>query len=222
MGIWTDQFLAPYEAYLPDVADFAELATSMLQFQVARPPWTLVAGTLSANAELPYTGILGDIRWRIRDGSLSVGGELATDTAHRTEWEATQPPPWGQALEKGKVLATGTDWTDITPALADAPYAVEDIAIVFDQLDFSDPAMLNHFCGENPNILLTCFALARPQSRPLAANTLQVPDNGPVHPVQTFVSVAFKHGESGYPCPPIADAVVRVLGPGLVIGQTLN
>src|SRR5687768_9899816 len=128
MGIWTDQFLAPYEAYLPEAADFAKLAASMIRYQVACAPWTLVAGNLSANAELPYAGILGDIRWSIRDGSLTVGGERTTE---RTEWEDKQMPPWGQALEAGRVLATGTDPADIAPALSAAPYGREDIAIVF-------------------------------------------------------------------------------------------
>ncbi|MFJ4657439.1 hypothetical protein ACIP5Y_39760 [Nocardia sp. NPDC088792] len=222
MGIWTDQFLAPYEAYLPEVADFAELAASMIRYHVACAPWTLVAGNLSANAELPYVGILGDIRWSIQEGSLAVGGERATDTTELSEWEEKQVPPWGKALEVGRVLATGTDPADIAPALSAAPYGQEDIAIVFDQLDFDNPEVLNHFWSEDSRIQLTCFALARPQHRPLSADTLAAPGNGPVHPVQAFVSVGYKLGEGGYPCPAVADAVVRVLGPGLVVGQTIG
>ncbi|MFI1913791.1 hypothetical protein [Nocardia sp. NPDC020380] len=222
MGIWTDQFLAPYEAYLPEVTDFAEMAASMIHYQVACAPWTLVAGKLSANAELPYVGILGDIRWSIRDGSLTVGGERSTDITEHTEWEAEQAPPWGRALEAGRVLATGTDPADIAPALSAAPYGLEDIAIVFDQLDFGNPEVLNHFWSEDTRIQLTCFALARPQYRPLYANTLAAPDNGPVHPVQTFVSVGYKLGDRLYPCPAIADAVVRVLRPGLAVGETFG
>ncbi|MFE3195458.1 hypothetical protein ACFXHA_41100 [Nocardia sp. NPDC059240] len=220
MGIWTDQFLAPYEAYLPEAAEFAELAASMIHYRVACAPWTLVAGNLSANAELPYVGILGDIRWNVRDGSLTVGGERATE---RHEWDDDdQPPPWGQSLEAGRVLATGTDPADIAPALSCAPYGQEDLAITFDQLDFSNPEVLNHFRSQDSRIQLTCFALARPQHRPLAANTLGDPNNGPMHRVQAFVSVGYKHGGGGYPCPAIADAVVRVLGPGLVIGDTIG
>ncbi|MEV0299214.1 hypothetical protein [Nocardia sp. NPDC050710] len=222
MGIWTDQFLAPYEAYLPEAAEFAELAASMIRYQVACAPWTLVAGSLSANAQLPYVGILGDIRWSISDGSLTVGGERATDTTDRIEWEEEQVPPWGQALEAGRVLATGTEPADIAPALSAAPYGREDIAVVFDQLDFTNPEVLNYFWSEDSRIQLTCFALAHPQNRPLSANTLADPDNGPVHQVQAFASVGYKLGNGGYPCPAIADAVVRVLGPGLVVGQTIG
>ncbi|WP_157514301.1 hypothetical protein [Nocardia concava] len=222
MGIWTDQFLAPYEAYLPKAEEFAELAASMIRYQVACAPWTLVAGSLSANAELPYVGILGDIRWSIRDGSLTVGGERATDTTYRDEWDENEAPPWGQALEAGRVLATGTDPADIASAVSAAPYGLEDVALVFDQLDFTNPEVLNYFWREDSRIQLTCFALAWPQHRPLSANTLADPNNGPAHPVQAFVSVGYKLGYSGYPCPAIADAVVRALGPGLVVCETLS
>ncbi|MFB7876477.1 hypothetical protein ACFC06_14590 [Nocardia sp. NPDC056064] len=219
MGIWTDQFLAPPEAFLPDAAEFAELAAGMIRDQVACAPWTLVAGELSANAELPYVGILGGIRWSIRDGSVTVGGEQRTEPADRADEQA--PPPWGQALEVGRVLATGSDPTDIGPALAAAPYGQMDIAIVFDQLDFGNPAVLDHFWREDSRIQLTCFALARPQHRPLSADTLADPDSGPLHPVQTFVSVGYKLGDST-PCPAIATAVARVLGPDLVEGRTIS
>ncbi|MFB8003197.1 hypothetical protein [Nocardia sp. NPDC056000] len=221
MGIWTDQFLAPYEAQLPAAEKFADLAANMIRFQVARAPWTLVAGSLSANAELPYGGILGDIRWSIRDGSLTVGGERATDITERSEWEDAEPPPWGTAIEAGRVLATGTDPAEIAAAVAAAPYGGEDIAIVFDELDFTNTDVLNHFWDEDSRIQLTCFALARPQQRPLWANALGDPDGGPAHTVQTFVSVGYKHGYD-VPCPAIAKAVMFVLGPGLVIGRTIS
>ncbi|MFC9965337.1 hypothetical protein ACFVH4_13965 [Nocardia ignorata] len=219
MGIWTDQFLAPYEAYLPEAADFAELAASMIRYQVARAPWALVAGDLSANAELPYIGILGEIRRRVRDGSLTVGGVCATEP---DESDVNQIPPWGQASESGRVLATGTEPAEIAIALSDAPYGREDIAIVFDQLDFGNDEVLNHFRVDDNRIQLTCFALARPQHRPLFANSLADPDGGPVHPVQAFVSVGYKLGGGRYPCPAIAAAVVRVLGPGLIVGETIG
>lgn len=222
MGTWADQFLAPYEARLPEAADFAELAASMIRYQVACAPWTLVAGDLSANAALPHVGILGDIRWSVRDGSLTAGGERATDTTERAEWEENQVPPWGQTLESGRVLATGSDPEDIAVALSAAPYGREDVAVVFDQLEFSNPEVLKYFWAEDSRIQLTCFALARSQSRPLFADTLADPDDGPVHPVQAFVSVGYKLGGGRYPCPAIADAVVRVLGPGLVVGQTIG
>ncbi|MEU4838605.1 hypothetical protein [Nocardia testacea] len=204
------------------MTDFAELAASMIHYQVACAPWTLVAGNLSANAELPYVGILGDIRWSIRDGSLTVGGSRATERHEWDEWEEEQAPPWGQPLEAGRVLATGSDPAEIAPVLSAAPYGREDIAVVFDQLEFGNPEVMNHFWNEDSRIQLTCFALAHPQYRPLSAKTLADPDNGPAHPVQAFVSVGYKHGAGGYPCPAIADAVVRVLGPGLVVGQTIG
>lgn len=221
MGIWTDQFIAPYEAHLLDVAEFADLAAGLIAYGVACAPWTLVAGNLSANAELPYVGILGDIRWSIRDGSLTAGGVRVTDTAASIEWDDRRPP-WGQVMESGRVLATGTDPQQIGPALAAAPYGQEDIAIVFDRLDFTNAEVLKHFWSADSRIQLTCFALARPQLRPVSANTLADPGDGPVHPVQTFLSIGYKHGESGYPCPPVADALVRTVGPGLVIGQTMG
>ncbi|MFF2082763.1 hypothetical protein ACFVVM_03270 [Nocardia sp. NPDC058176] len=222
VGIWTDQFLAPYEAYLPEVADFAELAASMIRYQVACAPWTLVAGDLSANTEQPSIGLLGEIRSDVRAGSLTVGGKRTTDTFGRTDQEQGQVPPWGQAVESGRVLTTGSDPSEIAPALSAAPYGREDIAIVFDRLDFGNHEVQNYFWTEDSRILLTCFALARPQDRPLFADTLADPDNGPVHPVQAFVSVGYKLGGDRYPCPAIADAVVRMLGPGLVVGQTMG
>ncbi|MEV0683615.1 hypothetical protein AB0I35_07080 [Nocardia sp. NPDC050378] len=201
------------------MADFAELSAGMIRHGVACAPWTLVAGELSANAALPCVGILGDIRWSVRDGSLTVGGARATE---RIEWEADQLPPWGEPEESGRVLATGSNPADIATALAAAPYGQEDIAIVFDQLDFSNHEIQSHFQWEDSRIQLTCFALAHPQHRPLFADTLADPDDGPAHPVQAFVSVGYKLGGGRYPCPAIADAVVRVLGPGLVVGQMIG
>ncbi|KAF0836706.1 hypothetical protein [Nocardia caishijiensis] len=216
MGTWTDQFVAPYETYLPTAADFAELAASMIHDQVACAPWTLVAGELSANALLPWVGILGGIRWSVRDGELAVGGERVTG---RMEWGENELPPWGQASESGRVLAIGSDAAEIAPALADSPYGREDIALVFDQLDFANPEVLNHFWSADNRMQLTCFALARPQHRPLSADSLADPDDAPTHAVQTFVSVGFKSGYL-HPCPAITAAVARALGPGLVVGQT--
>ncbi len=196
------------------------MAASLIRYGVACGPWTLVAGELSANAELPYIGILGGIRWNIRDGSLTVGDTRATDMAESAEWCDEQPAPWGDVRESGRVLASGTDPAEIAPALAAAPYGREDIAIIFDRLDFTNAEVLNYFRREDCRILLTCFALARPQYRPVCADSRADPDNGPVHPVQVFMSVGYKLGNYGYPCPPIADAMARTLGPGLVIGQT--
>jgi hypothetical protein len=128
----------------------------------------------------------------------------------------------GQALESGRVRATGIGPEGIAVALSAAPYGREDIAVVFDQLDYGNPEVFKHFWAHDSRIQLTCFALARPQSRPLFANTLGDPDNGPAHPVQACVSVGYKHGADRYPCQAIADAVVRVLSPGLVVGQTIG
>ncbi|MFJ9370701.1 tyrosine-type recombinase/integrase [Nocardia sp. NPDC101769] len=50
------------------------------------------------------------------------------------------------------------------PHFPPPPYGREDIAVVFDHLEFGNPEVLNHFWSEDSRIQLTCFALARPQS----------------------------------------------------------
>ncbi len=67
-------------------------------------------------------------------------------------------------------------------------------------------------------ILIACFALAHPQERPLSTNSTGTP-SGPYHPVHTFVSTGFKHGNNG-PCPPLEAVLRRHLGPDLICGRT--
>lgn len=78
MGIWTDQFLAPYEAQLPEAAKFAELAAGMIRYEVACAPWTLVAGSLVTILDT-FGHRLGDPAGPVM---ADIDAHLAADQAH--------------------------------------------------------------------------------------------------------------------------------------------
>ncbi|WP_411136696.1 hypothetical protein [Streptomyces sp. C10] len=52
----------------------------------------------------------------------------------------------------------------------------------------------------------------------MSTNSTGTP-SGPYHPVHTFVSTGFKHGNNG-PCPPLEAVLRRHLGPDLICGRT--
>lgn len=105
------------------------------------------------------------------------------------------------------------------PALRAAPYGAEDIAVVFDRMDFGNRAITEYFRFEDHRTMLVCFALARPQHRPLYANDCEEP-GGPMHPVQTCVVHTFKHASEDGAVPPLASVLSRWFGPEPISGKT--
>ncbi|MET8246405.1 hypothetical protein ABZV31_19485 [Streptomyces sp. NPDC005202] len=105
------------------------------------------------------------------------------------------------------------------PALARAPYGEQDVAVVFDRLDFTNRAIADHLSFEDHRTMLVCFALARPQERPLSTCDHWEP-GGPVHPVRTCVVHTFKHALEEGPVPAIVSVAARHFGPRLVTGET--
>ncbi|MEU0844598.1 hypothetical protein ABZ370_34685 [Streptomyces sp. NPDC005962] len=213
MGTWTDEFIAPARPVLIAAESFAALAADLVRERVVRTPWLLTAGDLCANAELPYVGVLG----RARRDDPPVGTRLESDLPLWAD-EDDDAPPWGWARESATVLAKGDDVGTLAEALASAPYGQEDIGLVFRGLDFTHREIDDHYFGADSRILLACFALARPQTRPMDTDSGTIP-GGPFHPVRTFVSTGFKLGHNG-PCPPLAAVLRRHLGPDLVCGRT--
>ncbi|GAA1925290.1 hypothetical protein [Streptantibioticus ferralitis] len=104
------------------------------------------------------------------------------------------------------------------PALREAPYGTEDIAVAFYSLDFTNPAILDPYWVEDGRTVLACYALATAQLRPVDFNSTGEP-GGPTHPVQTCVVNTFKLVDRG-PCPAIEQVVSRHFGYALVCGQT--
>ncbi|MFF2012362.1 hypothetical protein ACFVWY_25210 [Streptomyces sp. NPDC058195] len=76
----------------------------------------------------------------------------------------------GPSHEEARLLASGEKVIDILPALRAAPYGDEDIAVVFAHVDFGNRSITDYFPYEDTRTALACFALARPQNRPLSAN----------------------------------------------------
>ncbi|MGW2937664.1 hypothetical protein ACWDA7_38970 [Streptomyces sp. NPDC001156] len=129
------------------------------------------------------------------------------------------PPPWGDSLERARLLARGDAVLDVLPALRLAPYGTEDVAVVFSHLDFTNRGIVDYFHFEDLRTMLVAFALARPQQRPLSTNDGWAP-GGPVHPVRTCLVHTFKHAMEDGPLAPLARVAGRYLGPDLVHGQT--
>ncbi|MGW1226715.1 hypothetical protein [Streptomyces sp. NPDC002530] len=222
MGIWTDAFIAPQRPTLLRPEGFARLAVELARERVARPPWALVAGRLCVNASLNWGSVSGMARW----DRPPAGTVLRTDE----EWWGPDdpddgPPPWGSSHEEVRLLASGDKALDILPALRAAPYGSQDVAVVFAHMDFGNRTVADYFRYEDSRTMLACFALARPQSRPLAANTCGDMDGGPVHPVRTCVVHTFKHalgdlGVDRHPLPALASLTARYFGPDQVSGRT--
>lgn len=217
MGIWTDQFVAPARPVLLDVDGFTALAADLVRERVVRTPWLLVGGTLCANAELPYVSVL----WDARSDDPPTGARLVTEPL--PPWaeyddEDDEPPPWGRGQESATVLAKGDSIDALPAALATAPYGTQDIALLFHGLDFTNRVITKHYRGKDCRILLAVFALAHAQQRPLAANANGYP-GGPHHPVRTFVSTGYKHGDDEIPAP-LKAVLRRHFGADLISGLT--
>lgn len=222
MGIWTDAFVAPPEPTLLRPEAFGRLAVELARERVVRTPWALVAGRLCVNASLNWGSVSGQARW----GEAPVGGVLRTEEfPWDTEDPDDEPPPWGPSDEEGRLLASGDKLLDLPVALRAVPYGQEDVAVVFAHMDFGNRAVADYFGYEDHRTTLACFALARPQNRPLSATAFGDMDDGPVHPVRTCVVHTFKHArgasEDG-PLPPLASVTARYFGPDQVSGRTVS
>lgn len=215
MGIWTDAFIAPEKPHPLSREAFGRLVVDLARERVVRTPWTMLAGELCVNASLNWGGVIGRARW----DRPPVGTPLRTDE-YPEQYRDDDPPPWGDSHEDARVLARGDAILDVLPALREAPYGQEDVAVVFERLDFRNRAVLGHIQYEDDRTTLACFALARPQVRPLAANDCAEPDGGPVHPVRACVVHTFKHSADHDAVPAITSVAARHFGPSLVTGST--
>ncbi|MEU6015492.1 hypothetical protein ABZ826_15970 [Streptomyces sp. NPDC047515] len=214
MGIWTDAFIAPAEpALLPSEA-FGRLVVDLARERLVRTPWALVAGRLCVNASLNWGSVSGQARWE----RPAVGTTLRTEEYPLGEPD-DDPPPWGPSHEEARLLAAGDAVLDVLPALRAAPYGAEDIAVTFAHMDFGNRAIADRFRYEDHRTMLVCFALARPQHRPLSAHECGYP-GGATHPVRTCVVHTFKHASEDGAVPSLASVASRHLGPDLISGWT--
>ncbi len=210
--MWVDTFIAPPSPSLLSRVEFARLVVDLGRERLVRTPWMLLAGTLCVNAGLGWGSVVG----RARFEPPAIGTELRSEDG--VPDPGSEPPPWGASVERALLLARGESLDGLAPALRQAPYGRQDLAVVFHCLDFTHPAILDHYWYEDERTMLACYALATPQDRPLEANTCGRPA-GPVHPVQTCVVNTWKHGD-GSACPAIEMVTARHLGPALVTGVT--
>ncbi|WAP59749.1 hypothetical protein [Streptomyces sp. S465] len=219
MGTWTDAFIAPAEPTLLPAESFGRLVVDLARERLVRTPWSLLAGRLCVNASLNWTSVSGKARY----GRPAVGTSLSTERHPLWQdddlWRDDDPPPWGDSHEEARLLATGERILDVLPALRAAPYAQEDIAVVFPCLDFRHRGIADFLIGEDHRTMLVCFALARPQIRPLAADDTAEP-GGEVHPVRTCVVHTYKLARRYGPASAITAVAARHLGPDLVTGRT--
>ncbi|WP_406326508.1 hypothetical protein [Streptomyces sp. NBC_00203] len=214
MGIWTDAFIAPAEPSLLSREAFGRLVVDLARQRVVRTPWTLIAGELCVNACLNWGSVSGQARWdRPAPGTLLRSEEVPE------QFQDNDPPPWGDSHEQARLLARSDAILDVLPALQQAPYGDEDVAVVFDCLDFGNRAIVDHFQFKDHRTMLVCFALTRAQNRPLATNDAWAP-GGPVHPIRTCVVHTFKHAAEDGAVPAIASIAARHFGPALVSGET--
>ncbi|MER7109468.1 hypothetical protein [Streptomyces sp. NPDC000229] len=214
MGIWTDAFIAPAEPSLLPLESFGRLVVDLARERIVRTPWALIAGELCVNASLNWGSVSGQARWDRPD----VGTLLCSEDVPE-KYRNPDPPPWGDSHECARLLACGDAILDVLPALQQAPYGLEDVAVVFDCLDFGNRAIVDHFLVEDHRTMLVCFALARPQNRPLSTNDCWAP-GGPVHPVRTCIVHTFKHAMEEGPVPAIISVAARHLGSTLISGET--
>ncbi|MFJ5720374.1 hypothetical protein [Streptomyces sp. NPDC093149] len=214
MGIWTDTFIAPAEPALLPPEAFGRLVVDLARERLVRTPWALVAGNLCVNARLNWGSVSGHARWN----RSPVGTTLRTEEYPVGEPD-DDPPPWGPSHEEARLLAAGDAVLDVLPALRAAPYGAEDVAVTFAHMDFGNRAIAEYFRYEDHRTMLVCFALARPQHRPLSADECAAP-GGPTHPVRTCVVHTFKHASGEGAVPALASVVSRHLGPDLISGST--
>jgi hypothetical protein len=191
VGIWKDAWVAPERATLPDVDAFGRFVVDLAHERVVRTPWTLIAGRVDVNQTL-----------------------LWSDAA---VWQAV----CGDPLTDARVLAEGDAVGDVPSALRQAPYGTEDVALIFDSLDFGNPRILEHYWYDDHRTVLVCYALAPAQARYVNGTLLDDDLGGPTHDVQVCVVNTFKFGEHE-PCPAITDVVRRHFGSALEFGVTLH
>ncbi|MER6126785.1 hypothetical protein ABT173_30085 [Streptomyces sp. NPDC001795] len=161
MGIWTDAFTAPAEPALLPCEEFGQLVVDLARERVVCTPWALLAGELCLNASLNWESVSGQARWDDPD----IGTVLCSD--ERPEGlRDNDPPPWGDSYERARVLARGDAILDALPALRQAPYGEEDVAVVFHHLDFTNRAIVDYLQFEDERTMLVAFALARPRTGP--------------------------------------------------------
>ncbi|WNI20476.1 hypothetical protein [Streptomyces sp. ITFR-16] len=213
MGIWTDAFIAPDEPNLLPREAFGRLVIELARERVVRTPWALIAGELCVNASLNWGSVSGQARW----DRPAVGTLLSSD--ERPKGAGDAPPPWGPSYERARLLAHGDAVLDVLPALRRAPYGREDVAVVFDCLDFGNRSIVEYFHFEDERTTVACFALAHPQNRPLSTHD-GGRRGGPVHPVRTCVVHTFKHAMADGPVPAMASVATRHFGPTWVSGET--
>ncbi|MGW7082886.1 hypothetical protein ACWGH2_05220 [Streptomyces sp. NPDC054871] len=210
--MWVDTFIAPRSPTLLPPEDFERLVLDLGRERLVRTPWMLFAGSLCVNAGLGWGSVVG----RARFEPPTIGTELLSEDG--IPGPDSEPPPWGASVEQAVLLARGESLDDLAPALRDAPYGQQDIAVAFHCLDFSNPAILDHYWYEDERTMLACYALATPQERPLEADT-GGRSGGAVHPVQACLVNTWKHGD-GPACPAIEAVAVRHFGSALVAGET--
>ncbi|MEE1807888.1 hypothetical protein [Streptomyces sp. BE133] len=214
MGIWTDAFIAPAKPTLLPPEAFGRFVVELARERLVRTPWALVAGKLCVNACLNWGSVSGQARW-----DRPPVGTLLRSEEYPKDMRDDDPPPWGDSHEEARLLASGDAVLDVLPALRAAPYGSEDIAVAFDCMDFGNRRIADYFRYEDHRTMLVCFALARPQHRPLYANDCGFP-GGPMHPVRTCVVHTFKHASGEGAVPAIVSVVSRHLGPDLISGRT--
>ncbi|MER6739018.1 hypothetical protein [Streptomyces puniciscabiei] len=214
MGIWTDAFIAPAEPALLPRKEFGQLVVDLARERVVCTPWALLAGELCVNASLNWGSVSGQARW----DDPEIGTVLRSEE-YSEGLRDDDPPPWGDSHERARLLGRGEAILDVLPALEQAPYGKEDVAVVFSHLDFTNRAIVDYFQFEDKRTMLVAFTLAHPQNRPLSTNDGWKP-HGPVHPVRTCLVHTFKLAIEDGPLPPLVSIATRHFGPALVHGET--
>lgn len=163
MGTWTDTFIVPATPVLLPLENFERLVMDLGREGLVRTPWAVFAGTLCVNAGLGWGSVLG----RARFESPAIGTELVSEEGIPDDGPDSEPPPWGVSVERAVLLDRGEPLDDMVPALRNAPYGEQDVAVTSHCLDFTNPAVLDHYWEEDKRTMLACFSLATPQHRPL-------------------------------------------------------
>ncbi|MFF6942638.1 hypothetical protein ACIP46_21340 [Streptomyces lavendulae] len=218
MGTWTDAFFAPAEpGLLITREDFGRLLLDLGRERVVRMPWVLLAGRLCANASLNWGSVSGEANW---DPQAGPGTVLRTEEPFPENVD-DDPPPWGDSDEEARVLARGESMDGLAAALRTAPYGTEDVSVAFAGVDFANPAVKDWFWYDDPRTTVVCYALARPQERPLKAEFYGT-RRGRTHPVRTCLAHTYKIVSGSGPVPAIASVAARHFGPDPVTGSTLG
>jgi hypothetical protein len=207
VGIWTDMWVAPERAILPDQAAFGALLVDLARDRIVRMPWTIIAGRLDVNATLLWGG---GVIWQTVSEQPTPGSVLETDQL--------MPNP-DRPIERAQLVASGHAIAEVIPALAAANYGDHDVAVIFPCLNFENPEILKHYWEQDRRTVLVCFALAPPQGRVVHADLLTGVPGGLTHQVGVCIANTFKFGEQT-PCPAIDQVARRHFGQKLAHGFT--